>query len=519
MFQFPIFIPVVTERPIPGVSLQARPTTLSSVALNSPSMRRLKHTELYNILGIHTDATDEDIKRAFRRLALQYHPDKVPGQEEHFQRINYAYNKLSLPTTRRLYDRYGDIGLALYGTIKSEALVEVLLNTRRLRWLVIALIKVLLLVSLFPSLVALKVAGVLSNWPWALLSLPLWLLDAYVAILGVALFRLVWSTVCESSDSGTSSPFFENSPGHGDNVSSENCDEETGYMGGDGDNANLDKIAFLIITIILSTVFFLLIFQQLLLILRLDHVGWIGRRSWWLILAPILAYFSLRLIYHGVSTIYAVRKWEQVGPQLVGSVESRLPSAAAYYAFTRLRWPIMQWSCLFLLLLRIGSGWKECISWTIVTAPFYLISVTSFILDYRFALERERILLAGTFRAPSASSSASNEGDPATPIRVSHSYYAVYGLGLIYVLLMTFLINARLAGWITSWTIALLPIYLASIGLGLVVMVGGILVYSLIGTAFLELSGTNSTRNSPEWMRGFGYALSSPLQRLIRNGN
>lgn len=483
-------------------------------------MRRVKHTELYNILGISTDAADEDIKRAFRRLALQYHPDKVPGQEEHFQRINYAYNILSLPVTRRLYDRYGDIGLALYGTVKSEALVEALLNTRRLRWLVIALIKVLLLVALFPSLVALKVAGVLSSWPWGLLAFPLWLLDAYVTILGVALFRLVWSTVCESSDSGTSSPFFETSPSNSTNLNTENCDEETGNLGGDGDkdSTNLDKIAFLIIAIILSAVFFLLVLQQLLVILRLDHVDWISRWSWWLVLAPLIIYLSLRLLYHGISIIYAVRKWNQVGPQMVGSVEFCLPRAAAYYAFIRLRWPIMQWHCMFLLLLRIGSGWEKSISWTMIAAPFYLVSVISFILDYRFALERERILSAGTFRNTSASS-VPDEGELTASVKVNHPYYAIYGLGLMYALFMVFLINARLEGWITSWMLALLPVYLASIVLGIVVIVGGVLVYSLIGTAFSEFGGTNSARGSLEWMRRFGYALGSPLQRSISNGN
>ena len=68
--------------------------------------------DYYEILGVGRDATDEDIKRAFRKLAFQYHPDhnRSDGAEEKFKEINEAYEVLSDPEKRAAYDRYGHTG-------------------------------------------------------------------------------------------------------------------------------------------------------------------------------------------------------------------------------------------------------------------------------------------------------------------------------------------------------------------------------------------------------------------------
>lgn len=67
--------------------------------------------DYYKILGISRDANDKDIKKAYRKLASKYHPDKNPGNkeaEEKFKEINEANECLSDPQKKRNYDTYGD---------------------------------------------------------------------------------------------------------------------------------------------------------------------------------------------------------------------------------------------------------------------------------------------------------------------------------------------------------------------------------------------------------------------------
>ena len=63
--------------------------------------------DLYEILGVSRDASDDDIKRAYRRRARELHPD-TGGDEEQFKELTTAYEVLKNPAARANYDRYGD---------------------------------------------------------------------------------------------------------------------------------------------------------------------------------------------------------------------------------------------------------------------------------------------------------------------------------------------------------------------------------------------------------------------------
>jgi molecular chaperone DnaJ len=70
--------------------------------------------DYYEVLGIGRDASPEDVKRAYRRLALKYHPDRNPGEqaaEEKFKEAAEAYSVLGEPGKRSTYDRFGFDGL------------------------------------------------------------------------------------------------------------------------------------------------------------------------------------------------------------------------------------------------------------------------------------------------------------------------------------------------------------------------------------------------------------------------
>ena len=75
--------------------------------------------DFYEVLQVSRDASDADIKKAYRRLAMEYHPDRNPGDkkaEELFKEASTAYQVLSDPNQRSRYDRFGHEGLKGGGT-------------------------------------------------------------------------------------------------------------------------------------------------------------------------------------------------------------------------------------------------------------------------------------------------------------------------------------------------------------------------------------------------------------------
>jgi len=70
--------------------------------------------DYYEVLEISKTATDGEVKKAYRKLALKFHPDKNPGDteaEEKFKEAAEAYEVLSNPTKRERYNRYGHAGV------------------------------------------------------------------------------------------------------------------------------------------------------------------------------------------------------------------------------------------------------------------------------------------------------------------------------------------------------------------------------------------------------------------------
>ena len=70
--------------------------------------------DFYDILGVNRDASDDEIKKAYRKLAMKYHPDRNPDNpkaEDHFKEVKEAYEILSDGQKRTAYDQYGHAGV------------------------------------------------------------------------------------------------------------------------------------------------------------------------------------------------------------------------------------------------------------------------------------------------------------------------------------------------------------------------------------------------------------------------
>jgi len=84
---------------------------------NSTNKKRFQSENFYTVLGVTKKAKDKDIKSAYRKLALQYHPDKVKDgddaeeAQEIFMKVNEAYSVLSDKEKKKIYDKYGKNGL------------------------------------------------------------------------------------------------------------------------------------------------------------------------------------------------------------------------------------------------------------------------------------------------------------------------------------------------------------------------------------------------------------------------
>lgn len=75
---------------------------------------KVSKRDYYEVLGVDKNANPEDVKRAYRKLAMKYHPDRNPGDktaEEKFKELNEAYEILSSPEKKQRYDQFGHAGV------------------------------------------------------------------------------------------------------------------------------------------------------------------------------------------------------------------------------------------------------------------------------------------------------------------------------------------------------------------------------------------------------------------------
>src|SRR3954464_1415274 len=76
--------------------------------------KNMAKRDYYEVLGVNRDASEEDIKKAYRKLAMKWHPDRNPDNpkaEEHFKEAKEAYEVLTDAQKRAAYDQFGHAGV------------------------------------------------------------------------------------------------------------------------------------------------------------------------------------------------------------------------------------------------------------------------------------------------------------------------------------------------------------------------------------------------------------------------
>ena len=97
--------------PIAGSNLCCCTIIINASGKRKPEAKMVRETKFYDILGVGSSASDGELKKAYRKLALKYHPDKNPSAGEKFKEISMAYQVLSNPATRETYDNFGEQGI------------------------------------------------------------------------------------------------------------------------------------------------------------------------------------------------------------------------------------------------------------------------------------------------------------------------------------------------------------------------------------------------------------------------
>ncbi|KAG9304300.1 hypothetical protein G9A89_019862 [Geosiphon pyriformis] len=141
---------------------------------------------LYNILGVRKTASEDEIKKAYRRLALRYHPDKNPNAAEEFKSINHAYEILSDPKKRSVYDKYGEMGIQMLDSMAGFLFDPDIEGPLCLLFTLVS--GVILLVVLFLSFLAIRIDNKVS-WSYGVVLIPVWIVDSILFIVFVGQAR------------------------------------------------------------------------------------------------------------------------------------------------------------------------------------------------------------------------------------------------------------------------------------------------------------------------------------------
>lgn len=145
--------------------------------------------DFYTVLEVGHDASPEEIKRSYHRLALKYHPDKAgPEGAAKFKEISVAYEVLSDPQKKSIYDTYGEAGLDAMDNPVAGGAVAALGPTVSILIALALLFVVMAMILIFLAFLVSYVDGHLKSWNYVKVFSPLFVIDVLLGVPAVLLF-------------------------------------------------------------------------------------------------------------------------------------------------------------------------------------------------------------------------------------------------------------------------------------------------------------------------------------------
>lgn len=141
--------------------------------------------DLYEALGVASDVSPEDLRKAYKRAALRCHPDRKGGTVEDFQKLQRGFEILNDPAKRKIYDMYGEemVGLMYEGNGNPETAMKAFarISVYQRAQLVFLFCVATSMFMLTPIFIVLR-WDMFVHWPWVVCFIPLWVMHGIACV-------------------------------------------------------------------------------------------------------------------------------------------------------------------------------------------------------------------------------------------------------------------------------------------------------------------------------------------------